>query len=273
MADTPKNAQGWCFTLNNPDPAVDSYDALRDAAVYLIVANEVGESGTPHHQGYVYFKTRKSLKQLKKFLPRAHLEIQRGTCDQAIDYCKKDGEFEEFGVAPLSRKRKGELGKEYWDEQLSLAKKGRIEECDSKLQITHFNALNAIAARYAPMPDNNEDIDNDWYYGPTGTGKSYKARTENPGAYLKMCNKWWDGYNGEDVVIIEDFDKNHAVLGHHLKIWADRYAFPAEVKGSKLNLRPKRIIVTSNWSPAEIWPAEPQTLEPITRRFKIKHFL
>lgn len=122
------------------------------------------------------------------------------------------------------------------------------------------------------MPEDNEVITNEWYYGTTGTGKSLKARSENKGFYLKMCNKWWDGYLNEEVVLIEDFDKNHHVLGHHLKIWADRYAFPAEVKGSKVNLRPKKIIVTSNYHPQEIWANEPQTLEPILRRFKVSHF-
>jgi len=262
---------GWCFTLNNPDGS-DDFERLSKDAHYLIAGRETGDEGTPHFQGYCYFKTKKSLKQMKVYIPRAHWETQRGTFEQAIEYCKKDNDFLEFGTPPMSRKRQGEKGKEYWDEQLSLAKKGRIEECDSKLQLTHMSALLKVVSYYAPMPDDLDECSNLWYYGTTGTGKSYKARTENPGHYLKMCNKWWDGYKNEDVVIIEDFDKKHADhLGHHMKIWCDRYAFPAEIKGAKLNLRPKTIIVTSNYSPSEIW-TDPQTLDPILRRFTIKHF-
>lgn len=267
-----KRAQGWCLTINNPDPEEDDLSKLSTDATYLIVGKEKGESGTEHLQGYVYFPTKKSLTQLKRYNARAHWEAQRGTFEQAIEYCKKDGEFVEFGIAPLTKKRKGELGKAYWDENLALAKRGRVEECDSKLQITHHNALYAIAARFAPMPSDNEVIDNYWYYGTTGTGKSLKARSENPGFYLKMCNKWWDGYNNEDVAILEDFDKTHKYLGYNLKIWGDRYAFPCEVKGTKANFRPKKIIVTSNYSPQDIWGDDPSTLEPVLRRYKIVHF-
>lgn len=265
----------YCFTLNNPTEAdlkvIKSLET-DPRCKYYIIGREVGESGTPHLQGYVYFKHQIVFATCKKLLPRAHIEPALGSPDQNITYCSKDGDTYEWGVKPLSQQEKGKRGREYWDEQLGLAKRGRIEECDPKLQITHHNALNSIAARAAPMPDDLDGCDNEWYYGDTGCGKSYKARTENPGHYLKMCNKWWDGYNNEDVAILEDFDKSHHVLGHHLKIWADRYAFPAEIKGGKVNLRPKKIIVTSNYHPRDIWPSDHGALLPIERRFKITHF-
>lgn len=81
-------------------------------------------------------------------------------------------------------------------------------------------------------------------------------------------SKWWDGYDGERCVLIEDVDKSHTFLGYFLKIWADHYPFPAECKGSKTAIRPQRIIVTSNYAPDEIWTDLP-TLEPIMRRFKV----
>lgn len=272
--ETSKKFYSYCFTINNyTDEDLTQLTVLEksDKVRYLVIGKEVGTEGTEHIQGYIYFKNQVVFGSFKKMLTRAHIEASKGTPEQASDYCKKDGNYLEYGQLPANHKRKGELGLEYWETNKKLAIEGRLDEIDPKLFLVHYRTIKMIQADHAPMPLDLEEMVNDWYYGPTGTGKSYKARSENPGHYLKMCNKWWDGYNNQDVAIIEDFDKNHAVLGHHVKIWADRYSFPAEIKGSKLNLRPAKIIITSNWHPREIW-SDPQTLEPILRRFRVQHF-
>lgn len=272
---TSKKSYSYCFTINNwTDADLQVLQTLQDNAKtrYLIVGREVGAQGTPHLQCYVYFHNQMVFGTFKKLVPRAHIEICRGTPEQNIEYCSKAGDFFEHGDRPCSRKRKGELGAEYWDNVLATAKSGRIDELDSSVQIRHYRTLRMIERDYMPKVPDNDDTCGVWFYGVTGTGKSRQAREQYPNPYLKMCNKWWDGYQKEEHVLIEDFDKAHHHLGHHLKIWADRYAFLAESKGTAHQIRPQTIIVTSNWHPSEIWGSEPQTLDPILRRFKIHHF-
>ena len=47
--------------------------------------------------------------------------------------------------------------------------------------------------------------------------------------------------------------------------------FSAEVKGGSMCIRPRRIIITSNYSLEQCF-GDPAVLEPLRRRFKVKHF-
>lgn len=92
----------WCFTINNYDDAdQERLRALAPSVVYLVFGREVGETGTPHLQGFVVFATNKRLRGVKSLIgQRAHCETARGTSAQAATYCKKDDDFEEFGQLP-----------------------------------------------------------------------------------------------------------------------------------------------------------------------------
>ena len=205
-------------------------------------------------------------------MPRAHLEPRRGTVDQAVDYCKKEGDFEEFGIKPLSQSEKGKKEKERWSDAFQAAKEGRFDDIPEDLRTRYYGTYKKIREDSIEKPKVLDTLDNEWRYGPTGTGKSRTAHEKYPGAYIKKANtKWWDGYIDQEVVIIDDFDKYHVQLGYELKIWLDHYPFPAERKGGSVMIRPKKIIVTSNYRPEEIWE-DPKTLEPILRRVELVRF-
>lgn len=288
-AETGKQYRAFVFTLNNYTD--DDIEYLKSwfgngRVRYLVCSKEVAPmTGTPHLQGYVYLTGRGTTwNALRKKIfggGRAYIAVAKGNSEQNMEYVKKiragdevaNEEVFEYGERPLTQKEKGETERERYVRARDLAIKGNLDDIDADIYVRHYNTLKRIRddARLSSDLENIDELVNEWFYGESGSGKSWTARNRYPDAYLKMCNKWWQGYAGEDVVIIEDFDKRHDVLVHHMKIWSDRYPFICEVKGSGVKIRPNKIIVTSNYHPEQIWH-ESSDLEPILRRFKVRHF-
>ena len=173
--------RSYCFTINNPnDTDASQLQALWDSGKvkYFIGGKEVGDEGTPHIQGYVMFKSPVAFSTLKGYLSRGHIEVARGTPQENIDYCSKDGDFIEHGTRPMTQAGKGQKGKEYWEAQLSAARQNRLEDVDPKLQLSHWRNLVAIRDYYLKDLGNEfrPGCKNYWLYGPTGSGKSRAVR-------------------------------------------------------------------------------------------------
>jgi hypothetical protein len=114
----------------------------------------------------------------------------------------------------------------------------------------------------------DHSMSHEWIYGSTGTGKTTYARTSYPEHFIKGKNKWWDGYSGEETCILEDIGKGDVWIADRLKEWADKWPFEAEFKGGVIRIRPKRIVVTSNYHIRDLWE-DPNIYEPLERRFNI----
>jgi len=90
----------------------------------------------------------------------------------------------------------------------------------------------------------------DVFYGTTGSGKSHQAHNEAPEAYrMTQGNSsgytvWWDGYIGQETVILEDFAG--WLPYRYLLTLLDKYPLNVQVKGSMTPFNSKRIIITSS---------------------------
>lgn len=263
-----RQVRSFVFTLNNYND--DSIKSIMDhfhQARYIIIGKEVGASGTHHLQGYIQLEKRYSLSKLGGLF-HWHVEETKGSPSQAADYCKKEGEFVEFGT--ICNPESGVKAKaEYWKQILSLAEEGHmtaIAEIYPGEYIRHYGTL--LKIKTANMPSVGRPKKCVWLYGKPGTGKSRMAFAINPtSTYAKMANKWWDGYDEQQTIVLDDFGKDHKVLGYHIKRWSDRYPSILEVKGTAIPTSYDEFIVTSNYSISEIWNEDKEMCAAIKRRF------
>lgn len=284
-----KRIQNWFFTLNNytkEDIKYLLYLFEKGEFKYIIFQEEKGEEGTPHLQGTVVLSGVKTMKNMKLLLgsDRYHLEPTKDI-QAAIDYCQKEETrientpVRERGRRPLAPKQRAKKGgdaeRERWAEVHTLLRNGNLDsiaEAHPQIFIQHFRSLVGIESRYL----NTRQLEptmlaNVWYFGESGTGKTRSAREQYPNAYIKDCTKWWDNYAGQDVVIIDELQPEHATMAPLFKKWADHYPCSVEMKGGAMMIRPKRIIITSNFRPEQIFLRE-EDLQPILRRFTVYEF-
>jgi len=173
----------------------------------------------------------------------------------------------EAGEKPLKRNDKDD-----WEEIKSNAVSGNLDNIPGDVYVRYFSNLQRIHSANLPKYEHHE-CRGYWFVGPPGTGKTHHARTVfGDDVYIKAQNKWWDGYKGEKIVVLDDLDTG--CLGHHLKIWADKWACNGEIKGATVALQHSHLIVTSNYSIQELWPKDEdfQLREALARRFQVVAF-
>lgn len=254
-----------CFTINNyteVDLELILNKEKSNSFSYLIYGLEIGAGGTPHVQGYAELQVRSRLASVKKYLPRAHIEARLGTAEQASTYCKKDGQYEEFGI--ISKP----------GERTDLDKVRLIAETDGMRTVSaKFNLQQIrVAEKYL---DYNE-IQRDWkphviwLFGTTGTGKSRKARELlSDDTYVKNSGtKWWDGYDAHENIIIDDFRDSWWPITYMLAL-LDRYEFKFEVKGGHRQCLSKTIIITSAHNPKDCYRGTGEAINQLLRRIDV----
>lgn len=261
--------RGYCFTLNNPGPTTEATLESVPGYRYLTFGREVAPTtGTRHLQGYVYFQDAKSLKSVRRLLLGAHVEIAR-SISPAIVYCQKDGDFAEFGVRPMDDQDRGTSEKERWQTTWDLAKANRIEEIPVDIRVRCYSTCRRIAKDYMVRPTSLAAPCGTWVYGRSGVGKTHSVYTCYPGLYSKNGSKWWDGYQGEDVILFDDMDPSIGTwCTRFFKIWADERPFIADVKNGSIYIRPTKFIVTSQYTIEECF-GEIETRDALNRRFSI----
>lgn len=250
----------WCFTLNNYTDLEYEHikETLSSQCKYWIIGKEVGDSGTPHLQGYGSFRRRRYLRDVRHLCgSRIHFEVARGSARQNRDYCSKDGNFEEGGNIPShassssSSVSRDEVAREFGT-AIRAGNDGLHQFTSDHAGVWYFSGHNLLRnALTLIRPESRPNINVRWIYGAPGVGKSRFAHEEYPDAFIKdPRTKWWSGYLLEKEVIIDDFGPNGIDMNHLLR-WFDRYKCTVETKGGMMPLLAESFIVTSNFEPSD----------------------
>lgn len=256
-------AKCWCGTLQLEDETFDGETWLKNLLDKGFISYGIGqiEQGSHcHMQFYLILEKRHILNWLKKTISdKAHFEQARGSPAQNKAYCSKED---------TRVKGPWEVGECRWkgfrsdlDAVSSMVKDGYgLEEIAENFPNTWVRYHRGIASLKHTLDNRAREFGPEgpevWiFWGEPGTGKSRRAFETWPDAYVKPNNgKWWDGYEGQETVIFDDF-KGSAMSLHDFQRVIDWYPLRMEVKGGYVNVQAKRYVFTANHHPSE-WYSE-----------------
>ncbi len=151
-------------------------------------------------------------------------------------------------------------------ELLAFAKCHSMTQCWEEYPEAMFRSHRSVMAYKTAMVNKQTARPDVYvYYGDTETGKSWRCmigasggKGSDPGDrdfYVMntptnaACVPWMDGYDGEEDVILEDFDGSihYRILLRML----DQYRLKMQVKGGMVEFCAKRIWISSNKHPRE----------------------
>jgi len=256
--------RSWCITINNyTESDWFGIKHLFKRAKFGICGEEVGTNQTPHLQAYVSLETPCSLKIMKQYLPRAHLIVANGGDEANLKYCSKDatnlyqvgepseGQGKRNDIHDLVQKiRDGDITLEevmYEYPEIYLRYSRSIKE--------YFNI------RLKPRTEAPKVF---WRWGLAGVGKTRYCIEKHPDHYVKDNTKWWDRYNQQEAIIIDDFDNN--IPFRTILRMIDRYQYLAQVKNGYVHVNSPYIYITCEYPPSHFWQGN--TLDQITRRLE-----
>lgn len=262
MSSSTAKAVHWILTV--PHHAFTPY--LPNQCTYIVGQLESGEGGFLHWQFVVGFKAQTRLSAVIKVFGKYHAEPTK--TQAAEDYCQKEetrveGTQFSLGSRPIKRGSATD-----WAIVLGHVKSGKHDLIPADIYLRYFSNIERIAVKNA-TPIGIERVCT-VYYGTTGNGKSRIAWQEaGLDAYPKdPMSKFWDGYNGHEHVVIDEFRGSIAIS--HILRWLDRYPVLVEVKGSSVVFKAKKVWITSNLHPMFWYPGlDPNTLDALLRRLTL----
>jgi len=244
-------SRNFCFTINNytNNDLTCLNNILNDKHVrYCISAKEIGKQGTPHIQGYIELNSPMRMKALNLLLGnRASLRIRRGSSDENVIYCKKDGDFKEMG----SRSKSGQGARSDLYSMMECIRENvpELEMCE--IMPETCARFMRFASYYRSLVEAEASkpfrfVTTIVVIGKKGQSKSRWVREQDPDIFEVNCMDPFpfDGYQGEKSIILDDFG-GKLPYSQMLRI-LDGYRLRLSIKGGHRYAMWDRVYITDN---------------------------
>lgn len=264
--------RGFCFTINNyTEDDISTTKELLASATYGIYGLESGSNQTKHIQAYGYWANKISFSSIKETLPRAHIECAKGDARENKAYCSKEGNYTEYGLIPQQGKRNDIVA--FKDDILAGMDEEELldkhTECFAKYDRFYQRCRNILLKKQAKLMIQPEVI---VIEGEPGIGKTHTiyAENESDDVYKMEVGDgsagsiFWDGYSGENVILIDDFHNNFK-LDYMLRL-LDKYPMKLNIKGGHTWKCAKKIYITTNINIDKWYPNCPEIHRRALRR-------
>lgn len=252
-------SRNWMFTLYGEDFKEETKLELAEpsACSYGVWQLErCPSTGRLHFQGYLHFANPRRLDSVRSVIGGSpHCEVRKGSHKQAMEYCSK---VETRVAGPWTIGSEPEQGKRSDLDNCASAIKGgmSISEVRKEFPVQYIRYRRGIEAlchnEQREWSRNFRDVEVVVYYGRAGAGKTKKAVEESGNDYFILDQGervWFDGYEGEKILIIDDF-YGWIKYGMLLRI-LDGYQYRCEIKGGFTYALWNKVYITSNKHPRE----------------------
>lgn len=237
---------------------------------YLLCRKGLNKKGKEHAHIYVFFT--KPVRLSSKSTFGCHLAKARGDSKQNYTYiCDHHPELlYEEGTLPDND---GDEPPKTWDKFVEDLNKGIVDD-NSMFYARYQSFADRKIVKYRKYHDYNYQGNlkdkNVWIYGPRGTYKT-TAATEAGRYYEKDKSQWWDGYDGEHQIVIEEMSPDDREFASYLKRWTDKKGFQGWIKGGSTWIPGTCYwVITSNYTIDQCFNRT--DADALKRRFTILYF-
>jgi hypothetical protein len=279
-----KSGRLFCFTNFDIEYDYESFFNSDAKVTWLFKGRETcPTTGKKHDQGVIRFENKRRCnlasdgksyfnKKLGKELNGANNRLCNGNEEANEKYCSKEGDVEEWGVKPNPGKRN-----DLTEMKDSICNGSSVDEITMNNPMDYHQygrTLNKLEDIVLRKKFRNFMTKGLWLYGPTGSGKSHIAYKDyTPETHYVYANDggWWDGYTGQDTVIINEF-RTHTMHYNELLDLVDKW--PKTVRRRNREPVPflaKKLIICSPEHPKDVYfnLSADDKLEQLYRRFEL----